>query len=326
MNDETQRFCLLDTEAIITSVENISSELPEISDVVFQATKLAGCSLLENLLCGFSLMLIGLLDIFKNRLKYRLISEICSTLGYGRPQEIRECGSGKIEIQISNPFYPPASAGLISGMIEYLSGHLVSAFYEPQSEARLIVSVLPTCRKASISPLGSDIPVVSGRNVLELCTACRTPLDLSSRFFFDTERGEIQEIRNSGRVAFVDVACLRAILNEVEQKTESDIAALILRLEKERVRRILASEEADLALSADEYMKHARTLRIRGMGNASSASVSGRSAKVRVDNPYHEALVAAFIAGFHEAVTGKKSSVEWTLPVRGTTYVSVTTM
>ncbi len=321
--NKTRRFCLLDTEAIVSTVETISGKLSEISDFVFQATKLTGFLLLENFPYRLPLMALGPLSILKKGLKYQLLSMVCSTLGYGKPEEVRERKTGEMELRIFNPFYPPASTGLITGMIEYLSGSSFSATYELQGEAELLVSIYPSSGKARISSLDLNPPLVSGRNVIELCTACRTPLDISSRFFFDIEQGEIQEIQNSGRAAFVDVACLRTVLNEVERETRNDIPALILRLEKERVRRIYESQRCELPFRADEYMKHARTLRIRGMGNVSSASVSGRLAKVRVDNPYHEALVAAFVAGFHEAVTGEESRVEWTPPVRGTTYVSV---
>ncbi len=317
------RFCILDTNAVISAVENISSGLSETGDIVFKATKISGKSLFNNLSENFPFMLLKFLGKHLKQLKHQIISDITSTLGYGRPHEITERGHGEIELVISNPFYPHASAGLITGMLESLTRLPLEARYEYRNRKDLVVSVFPSAKKSCTLALEPALPTVSGRNVFELCTACKTPCDLSFRFFFDTEQGEIQEIRNSGRVAFIDVACLRTILTEFGKKTDRDVGGLVLGLEKERVRNIFAREKAEISSTADEYMKYARTLRIRGMGNVSSASVSGRTAKIRVDNPYQEALVAAFIAGFHEAVTGDESVVEWTPPVRGTTYVSV---
>jgi hypothetical protein len=152
------------------------------------------------------------------------------------------------------------------------------------------------------------------------CPGCGVPQPVSESFEWDMLNGIITNRRTAYREAFLSVEGINAIFDEMEKELGEEVPLMVAKRQAELMRermskRNLEDEGGILGLFEE--------LKMRGMGNPVEVEEIGRQLKVKVENPFNDALVAGRIAGYYESVENVKSRVTWVSSEEGYLVIGV---
>ena len=291
-----------------------------ISHLVFEAQRNAVAVGIDDLLSSFPLSLgrIGpnkhIVPRFFCRLSIWLGTAFAEVTRY-RPGRIGEA-------IVRNPYNRELMAALILGAFEGLE-HIPYQHTWKKMNGDDVISITPAEDKPEVSQrlVVSTPEVKPGSRDLPRCSSCSVPGDLSYLEWREDE-GIVIDRRRNTRVNFIDGYTPGVVFRELEEELGESVIPLIIKVGKELSHRRLQ----DLGLSENDKEKLAgaeresfyemamATLPLWGQGNPVSFEQEGGSLKVRVDNPYHEYLLAGQMAALFEAVEGVEAEVNWEMP------------
>jgi len=261
-------------------------------------------------------------DVFQKfffaRGAFRRIADYARAMGYGSITMIAYEGRRRSLMRVRNPHSIPLIIGDCLGAFQLMLGVNMAVEWKRENGTTLI-----EFRRTEEMPYDVPIPrspYIEGEVELPRCPRCQAPLLLRDTFEWDLVNGIITNRRTAYREAFLSVEGINAIFAEMERELGEDIPLVVARrqadLMRERLsRRRLDGEGGLLALFQE--------MQLRGMGNPVEVEEIERQLKVRVENPFNDALVAGRIAGCYEALEGVPSKVSWVSSEEGYSVVGV---
>jgi len=321
--DPSHRMVIVDNVALTNILDSLEVRAgAPIEAIVTDAKRKSGRHFMDALLSGVKGVAVRNLA---SASVYRRLVNQASILGLGHAEVTAYRRHRFLEGVITDAYSGPAIAGDICGAFDSVEGRAGDVHYEVDAAGCLHLAIEASGRARPAGPDGAaaSAPVLQGRNIFELCPVCKAPVELGARFSFDMDHGTIHESKTGHRVVLIGVISLKGLFGELEAELGPDIPEAVMTVEKDRVREVIRGKGKDLDTGPEGWLHFIRTLRIRGMGNGTDASVSGDNVKVRVENPYFEPLVAGFLAGFFEATTGREAGVAWTRSDAGHTDVTI---
>lgn len=322
--DESHRMVIVDNVALTNILDSVRERTGvPVEPIVTEAKRKSGRHFMDAVLSGARGVAMRNLA---SASVYRQLGKQSSMLGLGNAEVTAYRRHRVLEGVVTDVYSGPAMAGDICGSFDSVEGRAGDVSYEMDGNGCMRLTISASGRTR---PRGFDGPVAGtagplpGRNIFELCPVCKAPAELGRRFSFDMDRGTIHEAKTGHRVVMIGVISLQGLFGELEAELGQEIPQMIMAIEKDRVRDVIKGKGKDLDTSAGGYIDYMRTLRIRGMGNGTDVSVSGKTVKARVENPYFEPLAAGFLAGFYEATCGVDAQVRWTPASAGHTEVTL---
>lgn len=323
VEDPTHRMVIIDNEALNNILDSISERIGmPLDDLIVEAKRKSGKHFMNAVLSGIKGLLARNLISAK---VYQQLGKQVSMLGLGNAEVVRYKRHSFLEGLATDAYSAPALVGDICGAFESVERCRAAARFEFSGDG-LAIEIKRTDRHRPEYEDRFDYqppPLLPGRNIFELCPVCKCPLQLGRLYSFDMDRGLIHEAKPGHRAVLMGTMTLKNLFGELEQELGKEIPHLIMRIEKERIKDVIAEKGKDLNVSEEGYRRYMKTLRIRGMGNGGDVSIAGDRVTARVDNPYYEPLIAGFLAGFYESTQGIPASVEWTQADRGFTEVTL---
>lgn len=322
--DESHRMVIVDNVALTNILDSIKAHAGvPVDRIVTEAKRKSGRHFMDAVLSGVKGVAVRNLA---SASVYRRLEKQTSMLGLGHAQVTSYRRHRYLEGVVTDAYSGPAIAGDICGAFDSVEGRAGDVHYEMDAGGCLHLAIEASGRarpRGLDGPAADAYPLLPGRNIFELCPVCMAPAELGARFSFDMDHGTIHETKTGHRVVLIGVISLKGLFGELEAELGPDIPRMIMSIEKDRVKEVILRKNKDLDTSADGYLNFVRTLGIRGMGNGTDVSFSGKTVKVRVLNPYFEPLVAGFLAGFFEATGGVEARVGWTPAGAGYTDVTL---
>ncbi len=249
---------------------------------------------------------------------FRRIADYARAMGYGSITMIAYEGRRRSLMRVRNPHSIPLIIGDCLGAFQLILGVNMSVEWKRENGTTLI-----EFRRTEEKPYDVPIPrapYLEGQAELARCPRCRAPLLLRETFEWDLVNGIITNRRTAYREAFLSVEGINAIFSEMERELGEEIPLVVARrqadLMRERLSRRKLDEEGGLLAVFQE-------MQLRGMGNPVEVEEIGRQLKVRVENPFNDALVAGRIAGCYEALEGVRSKMSWVSSEDGYVVVGV---
>jgi len=320
--DPAHRMVIIDNVALTNILDSISGRIGiPLDNIIVEAKRKSGKHFMDALLSGVKGIVARNLISAK---VYQQISKQVSILGLGHAELVSYKRHRFLEGMATDAYNAPALTGDICGAFESVERCQAAALFEHRENGDIRIQISRADRQRSEYEdrfAYQPPPALPGDNIFELCPVCKAPLELGRQYDFDMDRGLIHEVKTGHRVVLTGAMTLNNLFGELEKEIGEEIPHLIMTIEKERVKEVIARKEKTLDFSEEGYQRFMKTLRLRGMGNGRNVTMTGDHVEVRVDNPYYEPLVAGFLAGFYEVATGMPAVVEWTPANRGYTDV-----
>lgn len=251
----------------------------------------------------------------------RVFDWICDymrAMGYGTAKLLSYRGRKGCQLRVRNPHALPLVIGTGLGIYQRLLGVNMEVAWEKENGTTLL-ELKPTGEKPYNVPLPHS-ETRPGDVTFKRCDRCGVPLMVGELFEWDLPNGIITNRVSDYREAFLSVEGINAIFREMEKELGEDVLYRVAQLQLELLRnrldgRILREEGGIWALFEE--------MKIRGMGNPVEVDEVGRHLRVKVDNPFNDALIAGRIAGYYEALEQVESRVTWVTSEEGYVIVGV---
>ncbi len=246
------------------------------------------------------------------------IASYARAMGYGSVTMIEYEGKRRSLMRVRNPHCLPLIIGDCVGAFQGILGVNMAATWKKENGTTLI-----EFKRTDDKPY--QVPIrrmgfVPGEVDLQRCPACGVPLPVSENFEWDMLNGIITNRRTAYREVFLSVEGVNAILAEMERELGEEVPRMIARRQAEMMRERMSKrnlEEEGGIWSLFEELK------MRGMGNMVEVEEAGRQLRVKVENPFNDALVAGRVAGYYEAVEETGSRMTWSLSDEGYLAIAV---
>lgn len=255
--------------------------------------------------------------IFANAI-FKRIAEYARAMGYGSITLIDYEGRRRILVRARNPHSLPLIIGDCVGAFQLMLGVNMAATWKKENGTTLIEFKETEEQPYNIPINHADF--IPGEVDFPRCHGCGVPLPVSESFEWDMLNGIITNHRTAYREAFLSVEGINAIFDEMEKELGEEVPLMVAKRQAELMRERMSKrnlEEEGGILGLFEEMK------LRGMGNPVEVEEIGRQLKVKVENPFNDALVAGRIAGYYEAVEKVKSRVTWVSSEEGYLVIGV---
>jgi hypothetical protein len=315
------RLVLIESDLLGSIFTHIEDELGiPISHLVFEAQRNAVAEGIDELFSGFPLSLgrIGPNKYIVPRFFCRL--SIWMGMAYA---EVTRYKPGKLgEAIVRNPYNRELMAALILGAFEGLDHEPYEHTWQKMNGDD-VISITPIKDKPEVS---QRLTVASpelrpGSRDLLRCPSCSAPRDLSYLEWRE-EEGIAVDRRRDTRMNFIDGYTPGVVFRELEEELGESVIPLIIKVGKEMSHRRLQdlglpeNDKEKLAGAEREsfYEMALASLPLWGQGNPVSLKQEAGSLKVRVDNPYHQYLLAGQMTALFEAAEGVESEVTWEIP------------
>lgn len=322
--DPTHRMVIIDNVALNNILDSISERIGmPLGNIIVEAKRKSGKHFMDAVLSGAKGIVAR--NLISARV-YQEMSKQVSLLGLGHAEVASYKRHRFLEGIATEAYSAPALAGDICGAFESVERCQAEVRFEHRENGHLQMQVSRTDQRR---PEYEDRfayqppPALSGDNIFELCPVCKAPLELGRQYEFDMDRGLIHEAKTGHRAVLTGVMTLNNLFGELEKELGEEIPHLIMSIEKERVKEVIAGKGKALDITEAGYHRYMKTLELRGMGNGRNVTIGDGHVEIRVDNPYYEPLVAGFLAGFYEVACGAPATVEWTPAGQGYTDVSL---
>ena len=257
------------------------------------------------------------LQVFVNAVFSR-VSAYARCMGYGSTTLIEFEGKRRALVRVRNAHSLPLIIGDCIGAFQVMQGVNMAVTWKKENGTTLI-----EFRQTDEQPY--DIPItrsefMPGQVDLPLCPACKVPLSVSENFEWDTLNGIITNRRTAYREAFLSVQGINAIFAEMERELGEKVSNMVAQRQAELMRERMSKRNLE---EEGGIMRLFEELRMRGMGNPVEVEEAGKQLKVKVENPFNDALMAGRIAGYYEAVEKVKSRVTWVTSEEGYQVIGV---
>jgi hypothetical protein len=294
-----------------------------IDNILIASERPIGRELVESI---FSPAMVKMTRSIPNALHFRIfanaifkrIAEYARAMGYGSITLIDYEGRQRTLVRARNPHSLPLIIGDCVGAFQVMLGVNMAATWKKENGTTLI-----EFRQTEEQP--HNIPInrvnfISGEVDFPRCPTCGVPQPVSESFEWDMLNGIITNRRTAYREAFLSVEGINAIFDEMEKELGEEVPLMVAKRQAELMRERMSKrdlEEEGGILGLFEELK------LRGMGNPVEVEEIGRQLKVKVENPFNDALVAGRIAGYYESVENVKSRVTWVSSEEGYLVIGV---
>lgn len=256
--------------------------------------------------------------MFFAKAAFRQVAGYARAMGYGSATMIEYEGKKRSMLRVRNPHCLPLIIGDCTGAFQVMLGVNTTATWKKENGTTLI-----EFRKTDEKPY--NVPInrsgfIPGEVDFERCQGCGVPLPVSDNFEWDMLNGIITNRRTAYREAFLSVEGINAIFSEMEKELGDEVPLMMAQRQAELMRDRMSKrnleEEGGIWGLFEE-------LKLRGMGNPVEVEEAGKQLKVKVENPFNDALVAGRIAGYYEAVEKVKSRMTWVSSEEGYLVIGI---
>ncbi len=252
------------------------------------------------------------------RWTFEWIYGFARAMGYGSAKLLTFEGRKGCTVRLRNPCSIPLIAGDGLALFQVFLEANMKVTWERENGTTLM-EFRPSEEKPYDVPLPFRVPI-PGDIEYERCRKCGVPLLVSKLFDWDLNNGIITNRITAHRESFLSVEGINAIIMELERELGEEILYKIAQKQLE----MLGSRLDDYTHGRDRGIWELfEEMKVRGMGNPVEVDEIGRYLRVRVENPFNDALVAGRIAGYFEAVEGVKSRFNWVSSEEGYVVVGV---
>ncbi len=316
-SDPDLRNVFIEAEGIDRLFHNINNLLgTDITRIIAEGKRKFSHDYLSGMFSGPKGAVIRLL---LRRQVYKMISSISPVTGYGDFTLMDYRRGEYVKVRGRNIYCLPLLMGDMQAVFEVVEGKPgavsiaedgdgyileITPGEEVELDLKSRLELVPQQRKA-------------GEINYHRCPECNLPLDFRE-FEWDFEEGTITD-RNSGRnMALISLESLRIVFGELESELGEDIPRTIMEAQRLYIRDAFTPAELE---SREDYISH--QLALRGMGNLVELDTGVESMDIRVENGSPPPMVAGFLQGVFELLTGKDSLCSYELGGDGTLSVAV---
>lgn len=320
----TLRLFFIEIDELLNLLSFLSELLGvPIDNILIASERPIGRELVESIFSQrMARMTRSIPDVFHLRLfvnaVFTRIADYARTMGYGSITLIDYEGSRRTLVRVRNPHSLPLIIGDCVGAFQVLLGINTAATWKKENGTTLI-EFKETEEQTYNIPI-NRAGFIPGEVDFPRCSNCGVPLPVSEHFEWDMLNGIITNHRTAYREAFLSVEGINAIFEEMEKELGEEVPLMVAQRQAELMRERMSKrnlEEEGGILGLFEELK------LRGMGNPVEVEEIGKQLKVKVENPFNDALVAGRIAGYYEAVEKVKSRTTWVSSEEGYLVIGV---
>lgn len=253
----------------------------------------------------------------------RFVIRASKNAGFGDTRVVKHRRNRSLQIEVKDSFNPAVLAGNILGSFEAFAKKPSTVRWEGD-RARTIITIETDGDEGRVEEerLTPRLPVVlPGDYKVERCRNCHMPVELSTRYSFDLDRGIATETCTNRRIVTVIIDSLNAVFKELEAELGPEIPQMIVDLESDYIKKnALMPAAVDDEEALGELLSD---MRIKGMGNPTEISLTADELLVRIENPFCEELLAGRVLGSYRALLGEPAEVKWTQDTEGFMFVKV---
>jgi len=275
----------------------------------------------------------------KSRAGSRLLIEaymfMLCLAGLGDQEACRVAPGSHVIFYGKNLFHLVSAEGDRQGYCELLYGGRYSAKGMDLENERSVIACFASEQPAELEerlePPTREI--IRGAVEFERCIACGVPLQLAD-LRWDWDNGIVINTRTGLREMMVPRWTIAALYNELVKELGDEIPRLIIEAERSFATKRLNEFGLRLAHSGESSYKQDTYEKIRillsdfpfrGMGEPVDLSLENGTLRLRVNNPYNEALICGKVLGYYESLMGRKGEIEWAvLPEEWALEINVT--
>lgn len=296
----------------------------DISKIVVEGERKAGVAFTEALMNRVGGLAGGLARApLISDLVLGFVIRASKNAGFGNCRVVKHRRNRSLQIEVKDSFNPAVLAGNMLGSFEAFARKPSTVRWEGD-RARTVITIETDGDEGRVADerLTPRLPVVlPGDYQVSRCGRCHMPMDVSSRYTFDLDRGIATEVCTGRRIVTVMIDSLNAVFKELEAELGGEIPQMIVDLESDYIKKTALMPPAlDDEAALSELLSD---LRIKGMGNPTEISLSEDELLVRIENPFCEELLAGRVLGFYRALLGEPAEVKWTQDTEGFMFVKV---
>lgn len=244
--------------------------------------------------------------LFFAKIAVRHMAAHARAMGYGSVTIIEYEGKRRSLVRVRNPHCLPLIIGDCVGAFQEVLGVNTTVTWKKENGTTLI-----EFRKTDEKPY--NVPInranfIPGEVDFQRCQGCGVPLPVSDNFEWDMLNGIITNRRTAYREVFLSVEGINAIFSEMEKELGDEVSLMMAQRQAELMRERMSKRNLEKEGGIWGLFEE---LKLRGMGNPVEVEEAGKQLKVKVENPFNDALVAGRIAGYYEAVEKVKSRMTW---------------
>jgi hypothetical protein len=245
---------------------------------------------------------------------------LARSFGYGDLEVLDvDWKNNRIDWRLYNPYSVSLMCGDLRGATEAVKDVVGTVEPEWEGDNTYIVRgrLLPPPSGMEERLVAPPVKTKPGNISYERCPACGVPVGISG-FAWDPDEGIIRDRATGTRYAFVGPAGIQAIFDELASELGGSIPETII--EAQRMRVATQDFEPWKRYGLEEFRDMLGTL---GFGNLVSLEASGDRYVATIENAALPLVIAGTAAGVLEAITGSRTSTDWTLAPDGDLRVSV---
>jgi ribosomal protein L37E len=313
-----QRSLLYEVEGIDGLFRNIEQLVGQsVNRVIAEGKRKNTLQFLEGYFSGIMGALVR--TTMGRRRVYTTVASLGAIFGYGH-FEVRDIKRGEhVTIYGRNVYCMPLFTGDLLATFNVIERLPASVLIEGEDGGYMItVKRAEKLEEELSSRLEPVILTPKPGNIhFDTCSSCGAPIDLKE-WDFDLEEGIITDSTTGRRMASLGIEQVDAVLRELEAELGEEFAAVVLQAQRDYTVSKLGKEEMAKGRS---YLR--LFLALRGMGNLVEYEHDDIRLKATVENARPPLLVAGILYGIFELLTGRESSIDYTLQDDGTLDVRV---
>jgi len=292
-----------------------------IERIVIEAKRRATFDFVDHMLPGVVkaiLRVVGVRPIIRN------ITSLGSVMGYGHIELIdirRVHGKGDYAtMRVTEPYSLPLFCGDLAGSFNAVDQREVGIDYEKVSPDIYDITGHVSKHPMELKGRLQTKPYThkAGDIELERCSTCGGPKALS-QYYWDLERGVIENTSTGRRMAMLGPAALDAIFEELEKELGENIPEVVIEAQRRFVKAGFSSSQE--VRGVEDFRQE---LALRGAGNLKEFEADKDGLRVRIENPCLYLMLVGLIQGLFELAFGREGDVEWELAGDGDLTVKVT--
>ncbi|MBU1669649.1 MAG: hypothetical protein KKF41_02740 [Actinobacteria bacterium] len=224
--------------------------------------------------------------------------------------------------RLKNPFHTGMMAANVVGAFEFLEGFPFEYTLEEEERDTYIIRIRRSERPEFAERMELDFaPLLPGHHTFERCPRCRVPLAIASQLKWMENDGIILDTRTATRVMMLDGYMVSAVFRELARELGDEIYEMMVDAQREwtvdHVGQLGLMESIgplDSRALEKAYRDYLEGLALFGQGNPVEFSMSDRTIKVTVENPYEAHVLAGTLQGLYEALEKAPGRVTWDEP------------
>jgi len=292
-----------------------------IERIVIEAKRRATFDFVDHMLPGVVkaiLRVVGVRPIIRN------ITSLGSVMGYGHIELIdirRVHGKGDYAtMRVTEPYSLPLFCGDLAGSFNAVDQREVGIDYEKVSPDIYDITGHVSKHPMELKGRLQTKPYThkAGDIELERCSTCGGPKALS-QYYWDLERGVIENRSTGRRMAMLGPAALDAIFEELEKELGENIPEVVIEAQRRFVKAGFSSSQE--VRGVEDFRQE---LALRGAGNLKEFEADKDGLRVRIENPCLYLMLVGLTQGLFELAFGREGDVEWELAGDGDLTVKVT--